>query len=73
MKIDFFDNERNLISQALSMWANWIETGDISLSAIDASNMKKPFNALDSYQYEIIVRLRALSANILNENYTLKE
>ncbi|WP_274643978.1 hypothetical protein [Pseudomonas serbica] len=53
------DNE--LIAQALSMWANYIETRDVNLCAQDLQNMKKPVKALDEAQMESVLRLRKLS------------
>lgn len=53
------DNE--LIAQALTMWANYIETRDVNLCAQDLQNMKKPVKALDEGQMESVLRLRKLS------------
>jgi hypothetical protein len=53
------DNE--LIAHALSMWANYIETRDVTLCAQDLQNMKKPVKALDEAQMESVLRLRKLS------------
>lgn len=56
---DLSDNA--LIALALNNHANYIETGDISLSAIDAESMKKPFKALSRDQMKLVIRLRDLS------------
>lgn len=50
-----------LRAYALKCWANYIETGDISLSAQDAQRMKKPFKALTHEQMALIVRLHKLA------------
>jgi len=52
-----------LISTALNMWANWIETEDVTLSAQDAINMKKNniIQPLTLDQQELVVRLRRLA------------
>lgn len=55
------ESDSTLIQQALSMWANHIETGDLALSAIDAEAAKKPFKAMSLPQMKLIVRLRELA------------
>lgn len=50
-----------LVAQALTMWANYIETRDVNLCAQDLQNMKKPVKALDEAQMESVLRLRKLS------------
>jgi hypothetical protein len=46
---------------ALSNWANYIETGDVAMSAQDAQNCKRPFNALSQDQMTFVLRLRGLA------------
>jgi hypothetical protein len=53
-----------LIQQALSMWANHIETATIEFSAIDAEAAKKPFKALSLDQMKLVIRLRELAAQM---------
>lgn len=53
--------EFEMAAQALSFWANWIETGNITMSAKDAEAAKKPFKALDTHQMEKVLELRGLS------------
>ncbi len=62
---DMPDNQ--LIYWALNMWANWIETDDINMSATDAANMEKRINPLTTEQMRHIVRLRDLSHRFLLE------
>lgn len=50
-----------LISDALNMRANIIETGDPVLSAVDAEASKKPFKALNLGQMKMVIRLRELA------------
>lgn len=53
---------------AVGMWANHIETGSVSMSAQDAKNCKKPFNALDAHQMAMVVRFRNLVTHLLRED-----
>ena len=57
--------EKQDISWALSMWANYIETGDVVLSAKDAENMGKKVNALGVEQMKKVVELRELVDKVL--------
>lgn len=50
-----------LVSNALHLWANYIETGNVNLSATDAKQARRPFKALTTEQMEIVVRLRKLA------------
>lgn len=50
-----------LAAYALNLWANWIETGDVALSASDAKQAGRPFNAPTLDQMRLIVRLRDLA------------
>jgi hypothetical protein len=56
---DFTD--KDLRYHALHQWANYIETGIISLSAQDAQNMGKKFKALSVEQMKLVIRLRELA------------
>ncbi len=59
-------SDDHLISYALSMWANYIETGDTSLSATDVQQgVGGTINALTTEQMRHIVRLRDLSYKFL--------
>ena len=63
MSNNFADSsDGTLIAHALSSWANWIETGDLNISAIDAAQMDRTFNALTLDQMKLVIRLRELSA-----------
>jgi hypothetical protein len=53
--------DEQLIANSLSMWANYVETGDMALSAIEAREQKLPYNALMVDQMKLIIRLRELS------------
>jgi hypothetical protein len=55
--------DTELRSHSLAMWANHIETGDVSLSAGDLKNMgrAKDIKPLGADQLELVRRLRALS------------
>jgi hypothetical protein len=55
------DNE--LKYMALNMYANWIETHDVIISARDAvaSGEQKKVRALDVNQMKMVIRLRELA------------
>jgi hypothetical protein len=57
--------EKNQASCGLQMWANWIETGDVILSATDAENMGKKVLALKVEQMKTVIELRELADKIL--------
>lgn len=63
-----FEKDSEIKTFALNMWANYIETSDIHLSAVDAKQMKQSFNSLTTEQMEFVVRLRKLAAKELEEN-----
>jgi hypothetical protein len=60
-----FEKENHTISYALNMWANYIETGDVTVSAQTAQKLKEPFNSLTEDQMEFIVKLRKMSTKYL--------
>ena len=55
-----------LIVHALNMWANYIETGDLVLSAQDVKNMMSAdkIKSLSLEQIKIVVRLRELAKSV---------
>lgn len=55
------ESDESLIRNALTMWANYIETGNVVLSAKDAQQARKPFKALDHQQMKLVIRLRELA------------
>jgi len=57
-------SDEDLIYLALHQWANYIETGDINMSAQDAHNQDRKFNALSTKQMKFVVRLRELGNTI---------
>lgn len=59
--------DRELAAMALSLWANHIETGSVSLSAQDAARMGKSFNALNAEQIQLVQRLRQLNEKSLSK------
>ena len=54
-------SDGELRAQALNMWANHIETGNVILSARDAAERNEPFNALNETQMETVLHLRRLA------------
>lgn len=60
--------DEQLISTALDMWANNIETGDLSYSAELAAKCGKPgiIRGLNTDQMRLVVRLRDLAVKVLS-------
>jgi len=66
---DMFEKDKHVRSYALNMWANhiktanYIETGDVTLSARDAISMGEQdlLNALTPEQQKFVVRLRDMA------------
>ena len=61
------DDDSTLVYMALVGYANWIETGDFCLSALDAANIGRPFKALNSDQMRRVLRLREIAAVVLRD------
>ncbi len=61
--MNMFEKDKYVKSHALSMWANYIETGDVCLSTCDAinSDRRDSIKALSLEQQEFVVRLRKLA------------
>jgi hypothetical protein len=57
--------EKDDIVWAIGCWSNYIETGDINLSAQDAKESGKYYKALTFDQMEKLIALRKLSTKIL--------
>lgn len=56
------------IATALGQWANYIETGHVTLSAADLIARRDPKrwpNVLDEHQQHKVLRLRALANRVL--------
>lgn len=62
---DALSTPERLIYQALTVWANWIETGEVYLSATDAANCGKPCKPLSADQHALVARLRDLATQCL--------
>lgn len=56
-----FKTDAQKIFQALSMWANYLETGDPCLSANDANNCKMEVRPMTVEQAVFVNDLRELS------------
>ena len=58
-----FEKDYQIKFYALNMWANYIETGDVTLSAKDAINCGLPnkIQPLELEQQKLIIRLRELA------------
>jgi len=59
----FSDSE--LKFRALNMWANFVETGDVILSAKDAIQQGKMPRALELNQQKLVIRIRELAVKEL--------
>jgi len=68
-----FEQESHLIFQALSMWANYIETSDVNKSKTDALNVKNKPNDLTESQIQLVDRLRNLANDALDKKIDLTE
>lgn len=62
-----FENDNEIIAQALNMWANHVETGRVINSATDAINMGLFPKPLTIEQMKFVIRLRELSAKALEK------
>ncbi len=58
-----FETDGEIKFQALTMWANHIETGDVSMSPQDAVNrkLKDKIKPLTLQQQELVVRIKKLA------------
>lgn len=54
--------DSELVFFALNYWANYVETGELTLNALDAQNSKRSFNALSQDQMLMVLRLRSLAS-----------
>ena len=63
-----FEKDNQLKFQALNMWANHIETGDVCMSISDAINcgQREKINSLTLDQQKFVIRLRELATKELN-------
>jgi hypothetical protein len=60
-----FEQDKHVRSHALSMWANYIETGELSCSATEYKNMLKEVNELSTDQEKFVARLRKMATEEL--------
>jgi hypothetical protein len=58
-------SDKDVITQALGLWANHIETGNVSMSSRDAVNCGSPdqVKSLGDEQKRFVVRLRDLQVS----------
>ena len=68
-----FNTRKSRLHYALTMWANYIETGNVVLSAFDASRQKMPVNPLSKEQTRIVYKLRADADGILDGRIHIPE
>ncbi|MBD8615402.1 MULTISPECIES: hypothetical protein [Pseudomonas] len=71
--MSMFEHDHHIQMHALLMWANFVETGDVTLSAVDMNNCgrSKEIKRIDGKQVLFIERLRNLASaqakNSLNQ------
>ena len=60
-----FSSDSEIIRHALIMWRNYIQTGDVVLSTVDACNIgqEKLCRQLNADQQEFVTRLEELAAS----------
>jgi len=61
------DEPKILVAHALDCWINYLETGNIILSAQDAKAQKKPYHALSKSQMELILELTRIKELVLEK------
>lgn len=63
-----FEKDNHVKYHALNMWANYIETTDVNMSAKDAIGMNKHhyIQPLELEQQKFVIRLRELATEELN-------
>lgn len=57
-----------MIYRALSMWANYVETGDVVMSAKDAERCKmmNKIKTLDTDQMRMLLEIKDLAGEVLS-------
>ena len=58
-------NERTIVATALTHWINYIQTGDITLAADDAKNLKMEIKPLNMEQMRFIVKLDEIKQKVI--------
>jgi hypothetical protein len=55
-------SDKDLITKALGLWANYVETGDVCMSSVDAANcgLRNQVKVLTDEQKRFVARLRDL-------------
>lgn len=54
-------SDQDVIAHSLRMWANYVETGNVAMSASDAANVGKSPQRLSEGQVAFVGRLRRLA------------
>lgn len=62
-----FEKDAHVINYALTMWANYIETGDLTRSRHDVRKDEKP-RVLTDEQQLFCIRLRKMASNQLDRD-----
>lgn len=63
-----FEKDNQIKYHSLNLWANYIETGDVNMSANDAikTNNRQCIQPLELEQQKFVIRLRDLANKELN-------
>jgi hypothetical protein len=64
----YAENERELVYRSVCMYRNWLETGDVILSATDARNSGRAdiIKSLSVEQMKIIIELDRIQIELLS-------
>ena len=71
--MDIFKNNKYMLSYTCNLWANYIETGNVMLSAKDAENCGEDFKALDGAQKKVVLKLRKMAHKLLSGKVVVVE
>lgn len=71
--MSMFNTDSEKISRALLVWANHIETGNVSLSAGDMTNMGQKPKAINEDQVSLVAELRELASKALRGQVVVKQ
>jgi len=68
---EMFETNSTIVSQALTLWANYIETGDVNMSGVDSDDRGRSKNNLSSSQLRLVAKIKWLSQLALTRKLDL--
>jgi len=68
---EMFEHDSTIVSQALILWANYIETGDVNMSGVDSDNRGRSKNNLTESQLRLVAKIKGLSQLALTKKLDL--